>query len=79
MTLFFKFILSYIVLNVRSHRISSLERNDAPVLTLAVYLFIQEPKSFMFLSFFFAKKKWDCSKAVSQPADWLAAFFDFLR
>ena len=29
----------------------------------------------MLLSFFFAKKKWDCSKAVSQPAGWLAAFF----
>ena len=31
--------------------IRSLGRNDAPVLTVAVYFFIQEPKSLMFLSF----------------------------
>ena len=44
-------------------RFTSLGRNDAPVLTVAVYFFIQEPKSLMFLSFFLKRN----SEIVQRP------------
>ena len=56
---FFKLISSYVVLNLGAPAKvgnRSLGRNDAPVLAVAVYFFIQEPKSLMIYQFFFEKK-----------------------